>query len=373
MVSDCGEFYDAPSIMRPPRLSVRTERAITRALLGLPTPLLRRIVGPPRRSPEGYVLDLQTQGLLWLMQKAGQPDLADGGVQAARRRFEHSAPTLDFQGIGDVDVYERAVPGAAGPRRARVYTPMGVRGTPAPGLLFFHGGGFVIGSLDSHDGPCRALAHMAKVVVVSVDYRLAPEDPFPAAVEDAVAAARWVLENASAVGVDPTAVALGGDSAGGNLAAVAALMLRGASRQPAFQLLIYPATDMTRSQASHRHFADGLMLTRRATDWFMENYLPSSDLARDFRASPSFAADLSGLPPALVVCAGFDPLRDEGRVYAERMRASGVQVEYVCAEGLIHGFLHTAGVLQESARILTLITRRLASALSSRRTVASAA
>jgi acetyl esterase len=316
---------------------------------------------------------LQTQGLLWLMKKTGQPDLCDGGLRVARKRLDRSAALLDIEGVSDVDVYERAVPGAAGPRRARVYTPMTLRGSLAPGLVFFHGGGFVLGSLDSHDGPCRALARMAKAVVISVDYRLAPEDPFPAAVEDAVAAARWVLEHGSSIGVDPTAVALGGDSAGGNLATVAAILLRGASRQPAFQLLIYPTTDLTHSEPSHRYFGDGFMLTRRTTDWFLANYVPSSGLLRDFRASPLFATELSGLPPALVVSAGFDPLRDEGRLYAERMRAAGVEVEYVCAEGLIHGFLHTAGVLQEPARVLTLIARRLESALSSRRAVASAA
>jgi acetyl esterase/lipase len=307
------------------------------------------------------------------MRKTKQPDLCDGGVRAARKHLDRSAPLLDIQGVTDVDVYERGLPGAAGPRRARVYTPISVRGSLAPGLVFFHGGGFVLGSLDSHDGTCRALASMARAVVISVDYRLAPEDPFPAAADDVVVAARWVLENARSVGIEPTAVALGGDSSGGNLAAVAAMMLRDVSPPPAFQLLIYPATDLTRAEASHRQFGEGLMLTRRTTDWFLINYLQSPEQATDFRASPVFARDFAGLAPALVVSAGFDPLRDEGFVYSERMRAAGVQVEYVCAEGLVHGFLHTAGVLREPARIVTLIARRLESALSSRRPVASAA
>jgi acetyl esterase len=239
-----------PRLRIRPRLSPSTERAIARSFLGLAAPVLRRIVGPARRSPEGFVLDLQTQGLLWLMRKTRQPDLCDGGIRIARKRFDRSAPLLDIQGVADVDVYERAVPGGAGARRARVYTPMSVRGSLAPGLVFFHGGGFVLGSLDSHDGTCRALASMARAVVIAVDYRLAPEDPFPAAVEDAAAAARWVLDNARSVGMEPTAVALGGDSAGGNLATVAAILLRGASPQPAFQLLIYPTTARNRRTLS---------------------------------------------------------------------------------------------------------------------------
>jgi acetyl esterase len=356
-----------------PRLSAATERAIARTLLDLPAPLLRRIVGPARRSPEGFVLDLQTQALLWLMKKTGEPDMCEGGVWVARKRIDHSAAILGVQDISDVDVYERAIPGAVGPRRARVYTPMSVRGSLAPALVFFHGGGFVFGSLDSHDGVCRALASMAKTIVISVDYRLAPEDRFPAAVEDAAAATRWVLESGSGMGVDSNAVAVGGDSAGGNLATVAAGLLRGGSRQPAFQLLIYPALDLTRAEPSHRYFGNGFVLTRRTTDWFLANYLPSPESAKDWRASPLFATDLSGLPPALVVSAGFDPLRDEARSYAERLRSAGAQVEYVCAEGLVHGFLQMSGVLREPARVLKVITRRLERALSTARPVASAA
>ena len=361
-----------PNTMRP-RLSVATERAIARTLLDLPVPLLRRIVGSARRSPEGFVLDLQTQALLWMMKKTREPDMCEGGVLVARKRIDRSAAILDVQAAGDVDVYERAVPGAVGPRRARVYTPLSGRGSPAPALVFFHGGGFVFGSLDSHDGTCRALASMARTIVISVDYRLAPEDRFPAAAEDAAAAARWVLENGSSMGVDPNAVAVGGDSAGGNLATIAAMLLRGGSRRPAFQLLIYPAVDLTRAQPSHRYFGDGFLLTRSTTDWFLANYLPSPELAKDWRASPLFATDLSGLPPAFVVSAGFDPLRDEARLYSERMRAAGVQVEHVCAEGLVHGFLQMSGVLREPARVLSVITRRLESALSAVRPVASAA
>jgi len=257
------------------------------------------------------------------------------------------------------------VPGAAGPRRVRIYTPASARGRAAPGLVWFHGGGFVVGSIDSHDGICRVLASGAGVVVVSVDYRLAPEHRFPAAVEDAIAATRWLLDHASSVGIDPAAVAVGGDSAGGNLSAVVAQTLKREPRRPAFQLLVYPATDCTRSMASHRHFREGFILTERSIEWFTENYLPAKSFETDPRASPLFATDLRGLAPALVLTGGFDPLRDEGLAYAEKMRAAGVEVEHVCAEGSVHGFINMTGALPESTRMLEIVVARLRKALSS--------
>jgi acetyl esterase len=226
-------------------------------------------------------------------------------------------------------------------------------------LVWFHGGGFVLGSIESHDGLCRALAAQAGVVVVSIDYRLAPEHRFPAGVEDAIAATRWVLDLSEELGIDPHALAVGGDSAGGNLAAVVAQSLRGGSPPLAFQLLVYPATDATCREPSHRLFQDGFVLTERDIAWFLEQYLPDPRLASDPRVSPLFAEDLTGLPPALVVTAGFDPLRDEGRRYAERMRQSGVTVEHIGSEGSLHGFLNTAGAVREASRVLKLVAERL--------------
>jgi acetyl esterase len=345
-------------------LRLRIERAVSRAFLALPLPLLRRIVGAPRRSPEGYELEVRAQALLWLMRASGQPEMGESGVREGRRAMDRSGPVLATV-VHDVATEDRTVPGATGPRRARVYTPERARGRLAPGLVWFHGGGFVVGSIESHDGVCRAIASRAGVVVVAVDYRLAPEHQFPAAVDDAIAATRWLLEHAASIGIDPRAVAVGGDSAGGNLSAVVSLTLRREPRRPAFQLLVYPATDFTRSKGSHRHFREGLVLTERSIDWFLKNYLPDRSADTDPRASPLFASDLRDLPPALVVTAGFDPLRDEGRAYAEKMKAAGVDVEHVCAEGSVHGFINMTGGLPEPARMLELVAARLRVALSS--------
>jgi acetyl esterase len=349
------------------RLPTSVERATARTFLSLPAPILRRIVGPPRMSPDGLKLDLQLQALLWLIDVMKVPALSGGDVARARRSLDRSAPILDLARPRDVASYERVVPGATGPRRARVYVPN--RATnPAAGLVFFHGGGWVVGSIESHDGLCRALASRAGTVVVSVDYRLAPEHPFPAAPEDAIAATRWILENAAAFGVDPRTVAVGG----GNLATIAAIALRGEARRPAFQLLIYPGTDFTRSLPSHTMFRDSFFLSRAAGDWYMSHYLPDMSVVKDWRASPLFTPDLSGLPPALVITAGFDPLRDEGRAYAERMRAAGVDVEYVCFEGQMHGVALLGAALRDGKHMVDLAASRLRGALR-KRAVASAA
>jgi acetyl esterase len=340
----------------------RIERAAARAIFVLPEPILRRLVGTPPRSADGLVLDLESQALRWMMRVRGDSDLHQGGLGRARRMMDRSGPILASL-VGDVSGVDSTVSGAAGPRRSRIYRPLVARaGGAAPGLVFFHGGGFALGSIESHDGACRELASKAGVVVISVDYRLAPEHGFPAAVEDAIAATRAVLDGAELLGLAPGAVAVGGDSAGGNLAAVVAQALRGAPRRPAFQLLFYPVTDFTRPGASHRLFAEGFILTKASMDWFEENYLPVAS-RRDPRASPIFASDLSGLPPALVLTAGFDPLRDEGRAYAEAMRAAGAAVEYVCAEGSMHGFIHTSAGPPEASRMMDLAADRLRRAL----------
>ncbi len=331
----------------------RLERAVARGVLGAPGPLLRRIVGAPRRSPEGFELDLQGQALLWLMRISREPQWHEGGVERARRSFDYSGPLLGVESIEDVRTRDCTAPGAEGPRRVRVYAPASVHDGTGPGLVWFHGGGFVVGTIESHDSVCRSLASESGVIVASVDYRLAPEHRFPGGVNDAMAATRWVLQEGPSIGIDPRRVAVGGDSAGGNLAALVALALRDEPLQPAFQLLVYPAMDLTRGQPSHRFFREGVLLPELTILWFREKYLPDSRLENDPRVSPLFANDLSRLPPALLMTAGFDPLRDEGHAYAERMRDAGVPVDYVCSEGSMHGFLHTAGVIRESARLLT--------------------
>jgi acetyl esterase len=342
----------------------RVERAVARAFVKLPSPVLRVLTGPRRRSPEGFELDPQIQSLVWLMTLRDGRDLHHAGLRRARRSLDHNGSLLAHR-IADVTTHDRAVAGAAGERRVRVYTPSFARGRAAPGLVWFHGGGFTIGSIESHDGICRTLASEAGVVVASVDYRLAPEHPFPAAVDDALAATRAILADAASFGMNARAVAVGGDSAGGNLAAVTARALRGDALAPAFQLLVYPATDFTRSSASHAYFNRGYVLTKGTMDWFLDNYLPPAASVEDPRVSCLFAEDLSGLPPAFVVTAGFDPLRDEGKAYADKMRAAGVHVEYVCVEGAVHGFFNMAGTLREPTRVLSMAADRLRRGLAS--------
>jgi acetyl esterase len=351
-------------------LRSRFERAASLSLLSAPRGFLRSLVGAPIRNEEGYELDLQGQALLWLMRKSAQPELHERGTRGGRRVLDRQGSLLAAR-VRDVTSVDRTVPGAEGPRRARIYTPASARGGAAPGLVFFHGGGFVLGSIESHDGVCRELASLAGVVIASVDYRLAPEHRFPAGIDDAVAATRWLLENAASIGVDPERLAVGGDSAGGNLSAEVALTLRDDQRQPAFQLLVYPCTDLTRAMPSHRQFREGFALPEATILFFRQHYLPDVSLERDPRASPLFAEDLSRLPPALVVTAGFDPLRDEGRAYADKMRSAGVKVEYVCSEGSQHGFFNT-GMLDESARVVRIAADRLRQGLSAPR-IASAA
>jgi acetyl esterase len=339
-------------------VAAHAERAAAMALLRLPARALRRIVGPPIRSPERFVLDLQSQALLWMVRVRGT-EIYGSDVGRSRRNMARASRILEPRAVAALRVFDRTLPGGSGPRPARVYVPVASPPGLGPALVWFHGGGFVLGSIESHDGVCRALASRSGVMVISVGYRLAPEHPFPAGLDDAIAATRWTLEEGRSIGVDPRAVAVGGDSAGGNLAAGVAQALRGTALRPAFQLLVYPATDATRSLASHRDFADGFLLTETNIVWFLDQYVPHGRFITDARVSPLLATDLSGLAAALMMVAGFDPLRDEGRLYAERMRDAGVDVETVCSEGSIHGFLNTAGALDESARCLALAADRL--------------
>jgi acetyl esterase len=226
-----------------------------------------------------------------------------------------------------------------------------------PCLVYFHGGGWTIGDLDTHDNVCRHLALYGRCVVISVQYRLAPEHKFPAALEDAIDAVRWVAAHAAELHIDPARMAVGGDSAGGNLAAVAAIAVREEPASPTgltlvHQLLIYPATDMGLDTASHLRFAEGYYLTRESALWFRDNYLRGDADRDDWRASPLRARDLSGLPAAYVITAGFDPLQDEGRAYAERLVEAGVEVVYECFEGQIHGFVDMLGIMAAARHAL---------------------
>jgi len=243
-----------------------------------------------------------------------------------------------------------SIPAPHGSIPARIYTPKRLRQTAglAPCLVFFHGGGFVIGNLDSHDVACRQLAHEGELIVISVDYRLAPEHKFPAAPEDAIAATKWVAANAQQLGVDAARVFVGGDSAGGNLAAVTAIAVREAGPKLAGQVLIYPATDFAMNHPSHREPETSLLLTHSVIKWFIDHYMGDADRS-DWRASP-VRAKLEDLPPAYVLVAGADPLRDEGNEYAERLTQAGVAVTYRFFPGQFHGFF-TMGKLLGQANI----------------------
>jgi acetyl esterase len=219
----------------------------------------------------------------------------------------------------------------------------------APCLVFFHGGGWVIGDLDSHDVVCRKLADEGQLIVISVDYRLAPEHKFPAAVDDAIASAKWIADNSRKLGVDASRLMVGGDSAGGNLAAVVAIAARdGNGPDIAGQVLIYPAIDFAMTHASHREPETSILLTHSVIKWFRDHYLNGTADAGDWRASPARAKTLAGLPPAYVLTAGADPLRDEGDEYAQRLRAAGVPVTYRHFPGQFHGFFTMGKLLQQA-------------------------
>jgi acetyl esterase len=248
-----------------------------------------------------------------------------------------------------------AIPGPAGEIPVRVYTPLERARGPLPGLAFLHGGGFVIGDLESHDQVCRALANAAGSLVVAVDYRLAPEHKFPAAVDDAIAATRWIADNAQSLGIDARRLAVGGDSAGGNLAAVVALDARDrGSPALAFQLLVYPATDMAMSLPSHERHADQLPLRRATMQWFLGHYLRDAADGADWRASPLRAASFRNLPPALVATAGFDPLGDEGEAYARALAEAVVPVVHRRFDGQIHGFLTMGRIVADAGVLIAL-------------------
>lgn len=272
-----------------------------------------------------------------------------------RERIKLQPPRPDVWSVRKI-----AIAGRDGPIAARVYTPSSTPG-PRPLLLYFHGGGWVVGSLEGYDTSCRRLALAADSVVVSVDYRLAPENPFPAAVHDAWDATTWCVGAAPELGIDPARVVVAGDSAGGTLAAVVALQARDeGGPRIALQVLIYPATDLTRESPSYTRNASGYMLTAAALRWFIERYVPDVGQRSDWRASPLLRDNVSGVAPALVISAEYDPLVDENEAYARRLEAAGVPTQYVCFQGMIHPFFTLGGVVDDAAAAERLIAGAIA-------------
>lgn len=305
-------------------------------------------------------VDPQMQAVIERAAKSGLPPYYSVSAVEARRLYKETRAALSPP-VPDVEaVRALAASGPAGPIALRLYRGLGTEAGALPVLVYFHGGGWTIGDLDTHDIVCRTLANKARCAVVAVDYRMGPEHKFPAAVEDCVAATRWVAEQAAALGVDAARIAVGGDSAGGNLATVVAIMLRDAGGPPlVFQALAYPATDQRMDSASHTRFGAGYLLTRDNMLWFRDNYLAPVDYD-DWRASPLRAADLARLPPAHIITAGYDPLVDEGRAYSDRLLAAGVPVLYECFEGMAHGFLTMGGVVAAANHALYRLGQSLA-------------
>jgi acetyl esterase len=292
---------------------------------------------------EEFVVALHPQCKAFLDQLAAMGGTALHEMTPAAARGMALPPELAGAERPLPGVVNRTVPGPAGAIPVRVYTP--TSGSQLPGLVFFHGGGFVLGTLDSSDRVCRDLAHLAGRIVVSVDYRLAPEHPFPAAVDDAVAATAYVLEHAGEFGIDATRIAIGGESAGANLAAVTALRLRDRITPPlAFQLLVYPQVDFADDSPSMREFASGHFITSEVLAYFEGHYLRTATDRRHPDASP-LNADLHGLPPAYVITAECDPLRDQGEAYARKLQQAGVPVTLKRHEGMIHPFFSLAGII----------------------------
>lgn len=329
-----------------PRASVppKLEQWGAQVLGALPPRLQVRLSGKPPVQIDGDTLAPEAQLLLAVLDRRREPPLET--LSPAEARQARGRLTAAYAGRPvPVDTVQDVEIDGPVPLKARHYAPP-EPGGPHPLLVYYHGGGFTYGDLDTHDGACRILCRHAGAHVLAIDYRLAPEHPFPAAVDDAWAALRWAFENAHRLGADPSRVGVGGDSAGGNLAAVSSqIAARAGGPAPALQLLIYPATDMTTRHRSRELFREGFLLTDPEMDWYTDNYLGTARAhAGDPRASPLVAKHLSGLAPAFVVTAAFDPLRDEGEAYARALQAAGTPTTLRRFPGFIHGFINAAGV-----------------------------
>ncbi|PZA11829.1 alpha/beta hydrolase [Rhodopseudomonas palustris] len=299
-------------------------------------------------------LDPDAAAVYQAFQDAGRPSYETLSASEARAYYSAARLVSNPEPPELASIQSIAIPGPVGDIPARLYTPKTLRqdGGLAPALVFLHGGGWVIGDLDTHDVVCRGIANDGELLVISVDYRLAPEHKFPAAVDDAIAATRWIADHAKTLGIDPEQLSVGGDSAGGNLAAVVALHARDhGGPLLAGQVLIYPATDFSMQHPSHSEPETSVLLTHSVIRWFRDHYLNGANDADDWRASPARAETLAGLPPAFVITAGADPLRDEGDEYARRLADAGVPVEHRTFPGQFHGFF-TMGKLLPQANTL---------------------
>jgi acetyl esterase len=268
----------------------------------------------------------------------------------------HDVPVGKIQNI--------VLPGPAGDIHARVYAPIAAGGESLPALVYFHGGGFVVGDLDTHDGLCRLIAHEGGFTVAAVAYRLAPENKWPAPLDDAIAATRWIFDNASSLGIDAGRIAIGGDSAGGHLAACVTQAIKGhGGLKLAFQLLLFPGTEFTTDTGSMQRYAVGYMMEKQTIEWFYSQVLPSDADRTSPKISPLLARDFSGLPPAYIMLGGYDPLHDEGLAYAEKLKAAGVTVTIADYSDMVHCFIYLQSVLPQAHEAIAKAVEAVARAL----------
>jgi len=343
----------------PPRWIEPPVRALLLALGAIPRSAQVRLAGPPVEV-DGNRLEPEVQVALRLVNAlGGEPEIRP--VAESRRHLDLEARLFRGRRLPLRALREVEVDGAEGRLRALLYQADSAGDSAL--IVYLHGGGWVEGSLESHDQTCRFIARESGAHVLSVDYRLAPEHPFPAGADDAVAAFRWAVENAAGLGADPGRVAVAGDSAGGNLAAVVARETAADERPPAMQALIYPVCDLSEKRPSYHLFKEGFFLTEQKMDWYRDHYLTDPLSAADPRVSLVLAPDLSGLPPAYVAVAGFDPLRDEALAYARRLEEAGVPVELRLHRGLVHGYANSVGIGRVSASAMRELTAALRAGL----------
>jgi acetyl esterase len=337
--------------MEPKEFARQLQGKAANLALRMPISWVNIMAGAPI-TVDGRTLDTRTQWFLQLLARSGQKPMHMLGVAHARVEFDLFQPVLSGRPAPVGEIVDRTIAGPGGRLRVRIYRPAGSVERLLPTILYLHGGGWAIGSLEAYDLPCRFFCARSGCAVVAVDYRLAPEHKFPAALDDAVAAFRWLVAESEKLGIDPDRIVVAGDSAGGTLAAVVAQQVRGEERTPCLQWLIYPATDLGADTPSHTSCGEGFLLSRADMEWFCSLYLNDPAEIADPRVSPLRAPDLSGLPPALIFTAGLDPLRDEGQAYAERLTAAGVKTVHREFDSLIHGFVGMRGALQAAARAM---------------------
>jgi acetyl esterase len=309
-------------------------------------------------------LDPQVKAFLDQASAMPRPKMWDMPLSMSRHSF---AQMMTMMGPHDVPVgkiQNISIPGPGGDIRARVYAPIAGGSESLPAMVFFHGGGFVVGDLDTHDGLCRLIAHEGGFVVVAVDYRLAPENKWPAPLDDAIAATRWIFANAPSLGIDAGRIAIGGDSAGGHLAACVTQAIKASGGlKLAFQLLLFPGTEFTTDTSSMNRYAVGYLMEKQTIEWFYSQVLPDDADRLSPKVSPLLSKDFSGLPPAYIMLGGYDPLHDEGLAYADKLKAAGVKVTVADYSDMVHCFIYLQSVLPQAHDAMAKAAEAVAQAL----------